>query len=85
MDRLVRHLRDLWSIAWSRQYRVSQLETYSLLSIVFNRRRMRRDYVEFTAKRYAASVRASLAAGYQPLDRRHLSEQWWREELTRRQ
>lgn len=46
---------------------------------------MRRDYVEFTAKRYAASVRASLAAGYQPLDRRHLSEQWWREELTRRQ
>lgn len=66
-----------------KEYRKSQLETYSLCSILLNRRRLRKDYIEVTSKRYVENVKKCIAAGYQPADWKHVDQEFWQKELGR--
>jgi hypothetical protein len=82
--KMFRHFKNLLLMCTTKCYRASQLETYSLWSILINKRKLRSDYVSFTAKRYAKSVKIALAEGYQPLDRSHLDEKYWLHELRKK-
>lgn len=81
MRTIADHIGDLWLLFSNRDYRAAQLQTYSFWSIVFNCRKLRSDYIAFTAKRYAASVRMCLKRGDQPMDWRHTKQEFWEEEL----
>jgi hypothetical protein len=67
-----------------RKGNVLRWETFSAIRWLFGIKTLRADYIDFTARRYAKNARDALAAGYQPIDRCHLEELYWREELKKR-
>lgn len=73
---------NLWCVMGNYRYCQAQQEVYSLWSILCNKRKLRKDYIQYTARSYAQSVRTCRESGYMPEDHHHMSELHWFRELT---
>ena len=59
-------------------------DTFSFFVWMFTGKlKLRVDYIEYTARRYAVSVNQCLIMGYQPLNYDWLKEEYWLEELKK--
>lgn len=58
--------------------------TFCLLWLLVGKRKLRPDYIQHTATRYAANVRHVAKNGYPPIDWRETTEQHWLREIKYR-
>jgi hypothetical protein len=70
---------------WLHLLRLSERGTvyhsFSFFWLLLGRRVLRYDYIEYTAKRYAANVRQCIKAGYQPSDWNETQASHWESQL----